>query len=108
MSNRKRIIAEIEKRLARLQPRPRLCLYYAHHTASVLWKHGKRTVIQAGSLQWPRVKKEQDAGVMNPHFAYMWSPNDQASQISAFMGNLPEMHVWVGIVESQEIVDFST
>ena len=33
---------------------------------------------------------------------------DPESAMSVAMGNLPEMHVWVGIVDQQEIVDFTT
>lgn len=108
MSERRKIIAEIERRIARLDHRPGLCLYYAHQVASVLWQHHRRAVIQAGSLQWPRVRRDEDDGQINTHFSYMWAPRDRASQISAAIGNLPEMHVWVGIVDSQEVVDFST
>ena len=67
-----------------------------------------RPSIQAGSLQWPRIKPEDDDGVMNTHFAYMWTPGAYDSAMSVLMGNLPEMHVWVGIVDRQEVVDFTT
>ena len=30
------------------------------------------------------------------------------SAMSVAMGNLPEMHVWVGVVDRQELVDFTT
>lgn len=107
MGKRSKIIAEIEKRIARLDHRPGLCLYYAHHTADVLWRRGYRAVIQAGSLQWPRVRRDEDDGQMNTHFAYEWNPHDSASMVSMGLGHLPEMHVWVGIVDRQEIVDFT-
>ena len=96
MGKHHKIIAEIERAIARLENRPGLCLYYAHHTVRILWRHGYRAVIQAGSLQWPRLAVD-DGG--NTHFSYMWSPNDLASQVSARMGGLPEMHCWVGIVD---------
>lgn len=108
MGTRGKAIAEIERHLARLDNRPGLCLYYAHHTIATLLKHRYKATIQAGSLQWPRINKEEDDGVMNTHFAYEWSPHDPKSALSVVMGNLPEMHVWVGIVDKQEIVDFST
>ena len=50
MGKRGKIIAEIERRLAQLEARAGLCLYYAHHAATVLWQHGLPAVIQAGSL----------------------------------------------------------
>ncbi len=108
MGKRAKMIAEIERQVSRLEKRPGLCLYYAHHTAAVLWHHGVPAVIQAGSLQWPRVRREEDDGEINTHFAYMWTPGSVESALSAAMGNLPELHVWVGILDSQEIVDFTT
>ncbi len=38
MRKRAKIIAEIEFKIARLEERPGLCLYYAHQTAAVLWQ----------------------------------------------------------------------
>ena len=108
MGTRGKVVAEIERRLARLEDRPGLCLFYAHQTVSVLWQHGYRAVIQAGSLQWPRIRREEDDGVMNTHFAYEWTPHAPESAFSVALGNLPEMHVWVGLVDRQEIVDFTT
>ena len=108
MGKRAKIVAEIERGLARLADQPGLCLFYAHHTAAVFWRHRHRVVIQAGSLQWPRVRREEDDGGMNTHFAYVWTPGAYDSALSVAMGNLPEMHVWVGILDTQEIVDFTT
>ena len=75
MGNRGKMVAEIERQVARLENRPGLCLYYAHHTAAVLRRHGLSAVIQAGSLQWPRVRHEEDDGRIDTHFAYMWTPS---------------------------------
>ena len=91
-------------RLERGRPLPVL----SHQTAAVLWQHGLPAVIQAGSLQWPRVRREEDDGQIDTHFAYMWTPTSPKSALSVALGNLPEMHVWVGILSSQEIVDFTT
>jgi hypothetical protein len=85
-----------------------MCLYIAHAVASVLHGAGMRPVIQAGSLQWPRMRRDEDDGVCNTHFAYMWTPGDPASRLAVSMGQLPEMHVWVGLLQEQQIVDFST
>ncbi len=112
MGKRAKVISDIERQVSRLDDRPGLCLYYAHYTASVLHRHGYHATIQAGSLQWPRIKPEDDDGVMNTHFAYMWTPmwtpGAYESALSVLMGNLPEMHCWVGIIDTQEIVDFTT
>ena len=50
----------------------------------------------------------RDDGQVTSHFAYMWSPRDLDSALSVALGNLPEMHCWVGLLDTQEIVDFST
>lgn len=84
------------------------CLYIAHAVATVLHKNGFRPVIQAGSMQWPIIPRDQDDGADNSHFAYMWNPEDPASIAARLAGGLPEMHVWVGLVESQTLIDFST
>ena len=106
--NRERAIADIERGIGQIENRHGLCLYLANHTVETLLRHGYQAVIQAGSLQWPRIRPEGDDGKINTHFAYMWTPQEPASDLSVAMGNLPEMHVWAGIVDSQEIVDFST
>jgi hypothetical protein len=108
MGKRGKIIAEIEREVGRLENRPGLCLFSAHHAASVLWRHRYKAVIQAGSLQWPRIRREEDDGVINTHFAYEWTPGAYESALSVALGNLPEIHVWVGLLDSQEIVDFTT
>ncbi|MFA5766515.1 MAG: hypothetical protein WC919_01150 [Candidatus Paceibacterota bacterium] len=98
---------EIEQAISGLGDRPGLCLYYAKETIAVFARHGYKAVIQAGSLQWPCLCPEDDDGVISTHFAYMWSPGDFTSAFSVALGNLPEMHCWVGLLEEQEIVDFS-
>ena len=108
MGKRQKIIAEIERALSQLDDRPGLCLWYAHHVAQVLWRHHYPVTIQSGSLQWPRLKREEDDGKIDTHFSYMFSPGTPESQLSMALGNLPEMHVWVGILNTQELVDFST
>jgi hypothetical protein len=101
------LIAEIEQAVSKLDDRPGLCLYYARETIMVLSRHGYKAVVQAGSLQWPCLRPEDDDGIISTHFAYMWSPGDPASAFSVALGNLPEIHCWVGLVNEQEIVDFS-
>jgi hypothetical protein len=108
MGKRAKIIAEIERHIGHLENQPGLCLYYAHHTASILWRHGYQAVIQAGSHQWPCVRRDEDDGTINTHFAYIWTPHSPESALSVALGNLPEIHVWVGLVDRQEIVDFTT
>jgi len=107
MGRRAKAILKIERAIAQLEDRPGLCLHYAHYTAKIIWEQGYRAVIQGGSLQWPRLRPEDDDGVVNTHFAYVWDYDSQASRLARAMGNLPELHVWVGILDTQEIVDFS-
>jgi hypothetical protein len=108
MGKHAKMVAEIEKRIGRLPNEPGQCLYIAHHAVSVLQKHGQYAVIQAGSLQWPRLRPEDDDGVVDTHFSYMWSPLTPASVVAMEAGQLPEMHVWAGLPDEQIIVDFST
>ena len=75
MGTRAKIVAEIERHLARLENRPGLCLFYAHQTVMALRRHGLPAVIQAGSLQWPRVRRGEDDGAIDTHFSYMWTPH---------------------------------
>jgi len=104
---REELVAEIEQNISNLDDRPGLCLYYAKETIAVLARHGYKAIIQAGSLQWPCLRLEDDDGIISTHFAYMWTPGDAASALSVALGNLPEIHCWVGLLEEQEIVDFS-
>ncbi len=84
------------------------CLYIAHATASVLHRAGLRPVIQAGSMQWPIMARDEDDVHCSTHFAYMWAPTDPASLAALAAGGLPEMHVWVGLLRPQTLIDFST
>lgn len=101
------LVLEIEQAISGFGNRPGLCLHYAKETLAVFARHGRKAVIQAGSLQWPCLRPEDDDGVISTHFAYMWSPGNLTSAFSVALGNLPEMHCWVGLLEEQEIVDFS-
>ena len=84
------------------------CLYVTHVTASALHKRHLHPVIQAGSLQWPIMHREDDDGKSSTHFAYMWNPHHTASILARATGSLPEMHVWCGLTRPQTLVDFST
>ena len=79
------------------------CLYGAFFMLKTLHEAGLRPCPQAGNMSWPL--GVPDDGVSVTHWSYVWSPGCPLSQLSMSMGNLPEMHVWVGIVETQEIID---
>ena len=108
MGKHAKMVAEIEKRISRLSNEPGQCLHIAHAAVSVLHKFDQYAVIQAGSLQWPRLRPEDDDGVVDTHFAYMWGGLTPESVVSMAAGNLPEIHVWAGLPDEQIIVDFST
>jgi len=59
-------------------------------------------------MQWPRVHREEDDGRIDTHFAYTWSPTAPASRAALARGTLPEIHVWCGLPDTQELLDFST
>lgn len=94
---------------------PGACLIYAEHTQDVVQDiTGLRTIIQAGSASWPRIKPEEDDGVSPTHFSYVWTdpPTTAAMRDIIFCavtsGHLPEMHCWAAIPETGEIIDFTT
>ena len=85
-----------------------LCLYWAHYGLAVLKHQGITACLQAGSAYWLRVPDpSKEPGDAPTHFGYKWTPDSEDSQDSMRLGNLPEMHVWLGITGTQEIVDFS-
>lgn len=81
------------------------CLYWTFAAGTVLMRHGIRPVVQAGSVCWP----------MNPialppdpiYFGYRWDAEDSVTIKRMAAGMMPELHVWLGLVDTQEIIDFS-
>jgi hypothetical protein len=84
------------------------CIYWSQVTMKVLKEAGLRPLLQAGTLQWCMVAPGQDDGRMATHFSFVWSPELPGSRAAIQGGKLPEMHVWVALPDTQEIVDFST
>jgi len=62
---------------------------------------------QCGSLSVRIVPKDMDDGKINTHYSFMWTPNEAPSVLANKLGWLPEIHCWVGIMSTQEIVDMS-
>ena len=85
-----------------------MCPYWALAVIEAGKKNGRNLVLMAGSMQWQFVPTHLDDGVSNNAFAYMWSPNDARSRYAMSMGMLPEVHVFAGDPETQEIIDLST
>ncbi len=100
--------AQIERALPDTDGRAGACLYYAHAAASILWAAGLRPVIQAGTMQWPIVRREDDDGRTHTHYGYHWQPDHPASVARRAAGGLPELHAWVALPDAGEILDFST
>jgi hypothetical protein len=83
------------------------CLYWAQVTMRTLLIAGLEPVLQAGDMLWPIVDEDQDDGGAT-HFGYEWSPERPESAWALNHGLLPEIHCWVGLPSTGEIVDFST
>jgi len=80
------------------------CLYWAMTGGIIFQRHGIRALLQAGTMLWPAFK---DDGVNITHFGYEWSPRDPGSAAAILLGMFPEIHIWLAIPSTQEIVDFS-
>jgi hypothetical protein len=84
------------------------CLYYTACLMYVANAHGVRLVPQAGSAAWPCVDFPFPLNG-NTHFAYQWQGIHHPTVVSRIeKGLMPEMHVWAGCIETQEIVDVTT
>lgn len=99
------------------------CLEFGWHCYRIIrdWPGAPRTLIQAGSAQWPRVPPELDDGVSPTHFAYEWDPQSAFARLvrsgtipvarradGHLALSLPEIHVWLGCPDTGEIIDFTT
>ena len=79
-------------------------MYWAFIGGLVFQRHGVRGVLQAGTMLWPAF---EDDDVNDTHYGYEWSPEHEASQAALMLGLIPEIHTWLALPETQEIVDFS-
>jgi len=86
---------------------PCACVYWAGYACDVLARQGIRALIQAGSFSWPcRAADWKDDGVSFTHLSYIWDKQEAAGRLA--VGQLPELHAWAAIPETQEIIDFTT
>jgi len=70
------------------------CLYEAVTLQALLiLRADLRTMLQAGTAQWPMVRPEQDDGVSATHFSYQWDLQEAVPMI--ITGKLPELHCWL-------------
>ena len=112
---RKKIIKDAEKIYKRKYARKCAnlisggsCPFWALAVIEAGKKNGRRLFLQAGSLQWRFVPPQLDDGISATHYSYMWSPYEPLSRRAIEMGMLPEVHVWVGDPQTQELIDLST
>jgi len=106
MIDKQRLFEQVKRQTAVLKPGR--CLYATLIAYVELQKIYPDIVIQAGSLSWPIVPKELDDGVSPTHFSFQWSPDDPKSRWAQALGGMPEMHVWLAIPSTAEVVDMTT
>lgn len=85
------------------------CLPFATHGAYVINQEtGLTPILQAGSADFRYIHPKYDDGQINTHFSYHWDPEHPATMEAVTLGKMPEVHCWLAIRETREIVDFST
>ena len=84
------------------------CLPVACRAVSVAERYGVRLVLQAGTATWPILAPGEDDGVRPTHFTFAWDPREPRSAAAIRNGALPEVHVWAGDPERQELLDATT
>ncbi len=111
MIDKDQIVEEIREEVKLLFPSDRThqsCLYATAASLVVLHRHGIKAIPQAGDMCWPRITEEKDDGVSPTHWSYVWSPDDYRSAMAIAAGKLPEIHIWVGILDTNEVLDINT
>lgn len=83
------------------------CLYWARCGLMTLIEHGLTPCLQAGSLMTRAIPPEQDDGIRDLYFGFKWDPDSAPSRIQRLKGLLPEIHIWLGLVREQQLIDFS-
>lgn len=83
------------------------CLYLSILVCLELMRLNQRPVFQCGSIQWRAVSEAADDGRSATHYSMIWSPHEFKSIQSMLNGGLPELHCWVGLVDSQEVIDLT-
>ena len=111
--NKDIMVLRIEERFKRMFPQLPTnfsggCLYWAAATHHELSIHGLKPRVVAGSMNWLIVPDHLDDGVSPTHFSYEFEGLNSMNRVSMAMGDLPEMHVWVRLTGTNEIVDLST
>jgi hypothetical protein len=85
------------------------CLYWARMTGVYLHaRYDVDTRLRAGSMCWPCVAPSEDDGKSPTHYSYVWDPDDPLSQAALAAGIMPELHAWIEIPDTHEIIDLTT
>jgi hypothetical protein len=86
----------------------RACLWYSFGAIPFLKKVLKtRVIAQAGTASWPRIRMEDDDGEVMTHFSYVFDAHHEMTAMSLALRQLPEMHCWLALPETGEVIDLS-
>lgn len=67
-----------------------------------------KSLVKIQAVSWPILSPDQDDGVKPTHFTYESSPWREEIQAALQLGLLPEIHLWIGLPDENELIDFST
>ena len=88
------------------------CLYWMWYGLRVMQESGLRAVAQCGTAAWNMVPPHLDDGISPTTMMFQWEGEDNAERRqmpdAPDQYPLPEMHCWIGLPDTNEIVDFST
>ncbi len=110
-----RIVKAARKRVLDIKPAAakieKSCLYHAGVLVQVMREHGIHDAyLQGGSAGWARLTKEQDDGkdTTFPQYSYIYGDCGIKDLMAILEGNMPEMHVWVYRLSTDEYIDLTT
>jgi len=86
----------------------RACIFWCYVTAHFLREAGLNPLIQAGTMLWPRKYPPLDPNDNDCTFGYLCTHDLQAMTEDIKDGRLPELHAWIVLPETLEIVDPTT
>lgn len=82
------------------------CLHSSLATLAILHLHGVKAILQAGTAYWRRAPDKLPGPTF---FGYKFEAhNSFMAELFRMLESLPEIHVWVGIVETNEMIDIET
>lgn len=102
-----RIRERVRRYSAHLASSPGTCVTHSNVAMLELLPLGFKATLQAGSAYWPRRGLDYDDGTPT-HFGFVWEPDAPQSKYANGLGYLQEIHVWVGLSDTQEVIDLTT